>query len=148
MSATRLGCGRLLWEYDRDIVGAYGTPMAPMLLPHWTDGCIASMEGLYFESSPTVPFHFLMQSELSASPSRPMRGLPYNDPGFRLWEFTHLADVGHSVLRVVQLRGDRSGESRIRWLAATSRGAGPWSIYLVADSDVVSPLSFEPAVVP
>ena len=78
------GCGRLLWEYDRDVVGAYGTPMAPMLLPHWTDGCIASMEGLYFESSPTVPFHFLMQSELSAAPSRPMRDLPYNALNFDL----------------------------------------------------------------
>ena len=41
------GCGRALWEYDRDELGSYGTPMAPMLLPYWTDGCIASMEGLY-----------------------------------------------------------------------------------------------------
>ncbi len=54
--------------------------MAPMLLPYWTDGCIGSQEGLYFESSTTVPYHFLMQSELSAKPSQPQRDLPY--PGF------------------------------------------------------------------
>ena len=28
-----------------------------------------SMEGLYFEASATTPYHFLLQSELSASPS-------------------------------------------------------------------------------
>ena len=141
----RFGCGRLLWEYDRDIVGAYGTPMAPMLLPHWTDGCIASMEGLYFESSPTVPFHFLMQSELSASPSRPMRGLPYNTLDFAL-------GVPHLQMSGIRYYASFSSEAT----AAANQsaglqhiaGAGPWSIYLVADSDVVSPLSFEPAVAP
>jgi len=39
-----------MWEqepaHDR-----YGTPMAMMLLPFWTNGCIGSMEGLYFEAS-------------------------------------------------------------------------------------------------
>ena len=38
------GCGRALWEIDnRDGVGngKYGTTMALMLLPFWTDGCIA-----------------------------------------------------------------------------------------------------------
>ncbi len=139
----RRGCGRLLWEYDREIVGAYGTPMAPMLLPHWTDGCIASMEGLYFESSPTVPFHFLMQSEMSASPSRPMRGLPYNALDFAL---------GVPHLQMSGIRYYASFSSEATAAANQSAGlqhitsAGPWSIYLVADSDVVSPLSFEPAV--
>ncbi len=70
------GCGRAMWEYEPELV-RYGTPMALMLLPHWTDGCIGSMEGLYFESSATTPFHFLNQSELSAVPSRAQRDLPY-----------------------------------------------------------------------
>ena len=30
-----------------------------MLLPFWTDGCIGSMEGLYFEASGSTPYHFL-----------------------------------------------------------------------------------------
>ncbi|MDE0495796.1 MAG: glycosyltransferase [Acidimicrobiaceae bacterium] len=137
------GCGRLLWEYDRDIVGAYGTPMAPMLLPHWTDGCIASMEGLYFESSPTVPFHFLMQSELSASPSRPMRGLPYNALNFDLGvPHLQMSGVRYYAAFSAEATAAAQNSADLQHIAT----AGPWSIYLVADSDLVSPLAFEPAV--
>ena len=50
----QFGCGRALWEYQSERLGSYGTPMAPMLLPYWTDGCIGSMEGLYFEASATT----------------------------------------------------------------------------------------------
>ena len=139
----RNGCGRLLWEYDRDVVGAYGTPMAPMLLPHWTDGCISSMEGLFFESSPTVPFHFLMQSELSAAPSRPMRGLPYSALDFGLG-VAHLQMSGvqyyASFTASATAAADASADLH---LIATS---GPWSIYEVSGSELVSPLRFEPAV--
>ena len=138
-----LGCGRLLWEYDRDVVGAYGTPMAPMLLPHWTDGCISSMEGLYFESSPTVPFHFLMQSELSASPSRPMRGLPYSALNFDL-------GVPHLQMSGVRYYAAFSSEATAAALGSADllhiATAGPWSIFFVVGSDLVSPLRFEPAV--
>ncbi len=49
-----------------------------MLLPFWTDGCIGSMEGLFFESSATTPYHFLASSALSAAPSRPVRNLRYD----------------------------------------------------------------------
>ena len=61
-----------MWENHEDN-GKYGTTMALMLLPFWTDGCIGSMEGLYFEASSTTPFHFLVQSELSKEPSRAQR---------------------------------------------------------------------------
>ena len=70
------GCGRAFWEYEEEL-DRYGTPMALMLLPHWTDGCIGSMEGLYFEASATTPFHFLTQVELSTAPSAAQRDLPY-----------------------------------------------------------------------
>lgn len=137
------GCGRLLWEYDRDIVGAYGTPMAPMLLPHWTDGCISSMEGLYFESSPTVPFHFLMQSELSAAPSRPMRDLPYNALSFELGvPHLQMSGVRYYASFSSEATSAAQGSADLQHIAS----AGPWSIYLVAGSDLVSPLPFEPAV--
>ena len=66
------GCGRAHWEYEGDL-NRYGTPMALMLLPFWTDGCIGSMEGLYFESSATTPFHFLNAAETSVAPSNPVR---------------------------------------------------------------------------
>ena len=62
-----------MWEYEKEL-DRYGTPMALMLLPYWTDGCIGSMEGLYFEASATTPFHFLTQVELSTAPvARPAR---------------------------------------------------------------------------
>jgi hypothetical protein len=73
------GCGRAMWEYGSDL-DSYGTPMALMLLPHWTDGCIGSMEGLYFEASTTTPYHFINQDELSKAGSNAQRGLPYG-PG-------------------------------------------------------------------
>ena len=38
-----------------------------MLLPFWTDGCIGSMEGLYFEASGTTPYHFLTSAAISAA---------------------------------------------------------------------------------
>ena len=70
------GCGRAHWEYE-SALDRFGTPMALMLLPYWTDGCIGSMEGLYFESSATTPYHFLSAAELSKAPSNPQRDLPY-----------------------------------------------------------------------
>ena len=88
------GCGRAMWEYEKGL-DRYGTPMALMLLPHWTDGCIGSMEGLYFESSATTPFHFLNQSVLSEAPSRAQRDLPYL--GFDI-------DVGVAQLQVMGVR--------------------------------------------
>ena len=62
------GCGRAMWEHEEQH-DRYGTPMALMLLPFWTNGCIGSMEGLYFEASATTPYHFLNQDELSTAPS-------------------------------------------------------------------------------
>ncbi len=46
------GCGRAMWEYEPEL-DRFGTPMALMLLPMWTHGCIDSMEGLFFESAAT-----------------------------------------------------------------------------------------------
>ena len=66
------GCGRALWE-NNNSEDRYGTPMALMLLPFWTDGCIGSMEGLYFEASGTTPYHFLTTSAMSEHSSNPVR---------------------------------------------------------------------------
>ena len=74
--AGERGCGRALWEHEEGH-DRYGTPMALMLLPFWTDGCIGSMEGLYFEASSTTPYHFLVQDELSWTPSNAQREMPY-----------------------------------------------------------------------
>ena len=70
------GCGNVMWEYQSEM-NDYGTPDALTILPYWTNGCIGSMEGLYYEASATTPFHFINQSELSLQPSDPMVGIPY-----------------------------------------------------------------------
>ena len=56
------GCGRALWER---IDNGYGTTMALMLLPFWTDGCIGSSEGLFFEASGTTPYLFITADAMS-----------------------------------------------------------------------------------
>ncbi len=55
---AKYGCGRAMWEYNANL-NRFGTPMAPMLLPNYTDGCVDSMEGLLFESADhdAVPLH-------------------------------------------------------------------------------------------
>lgn len=66
--------GRVVWE-PNDELGKFGTPIALMSIPYWSGQ--PTIEGINFESSMTTPFHFLMASELSASPSNPIPGLPY-----------------------------------------------------------------------
>ena len=149
------GCGRAMWEYEFQL-DRMGTPMALMLLPYWTDGCIGSMEGLFFESSATTPYHFLNQSELSPGPSRAQRRLPYRNLDVRAG-IEHLQLLG--VRYYMALADDTKAVARtlpsLRLLATS----GPWTvaypdgekqriweIYEVADSEVVTPLAYEPVV--
>jgi hypothetical protein len=139
----KLPCGRAHWEYESNL-DRYGTPMALMLLPYWTNDCIDSMEGLYFESSATTPYHFLNAAELSKAPSNPERDLPYKT-----------LDVANGV-KHLQLMGVRyymafSPDALAQahadpdlHLVATSK---PWEIFEVKDSAVVAPLHEQPAVI-
>ncbi|HUG32462.1 MAG TPA: hypothetical protein VMM14_06175, partial [Acidimicrobiia bacterium] len=77
MELDALPEGRVQWEANTDL-NRYGTPMSPMLIPYWTEGSHKSMEGLYFESSLTTPFHFINHSEMSYQPSNPVPGLRYH----------------------------------------------------------------------
>ena len=140
--ARDYGCGRLMGEYSSELT-RYGTPMAPMLMPHWTDGCIGSMEGLYFESSTTTPFHFLIQSELSTAPSRAQRDLPYRsfdiDAGI-----DHLQQFGVKYYAASsQVATEKAKQHSSLTQIANS---GPWTIFKVKNSELVTQLDFEPAV--
>ena len=79
--------GRIMWEPNSDL-NKYGTPMVLMTIPMFTDH--QSVEGLYFDSSITTPFHFLTVSGLAERPSNPVGGLTYIngefDKGLRLME--------------------------------------------------------------
>ncbi len=136
------GCGRAMWEYSSDL-DRYGTPMALMLLPHWTDGCIASMEGLYFESSASTPFHFLNQSTLSVSPSRAQRDLPYQDFDID----RGVAQLQTSGVRYYLAQDDEAITAADDHPDLTRIAESqPFVIYEVAGSSLVEPLAFEPVV--
>ncbi len=138
------GCGRAMWEFGRTQLDQYGTPMAPMLLPHFSDGCIGSMEGLYFESTPTVPYHFLLQSELSAEPSRPMRDIPYSD--FDIDKgIEHMRMMGVTYYLAFSDQARQAASERPEDLVAVAF-SDPWVVYRLTDTAVVAPLAFEPVV--
>lgn len=141
------GCGRTHWEYESE-QNRFGTPMALMLLPYWTDGCIASMEGLYFESSATTPYHFLTAAEASARPSNPQRDLPYPasspdvDAAVRHFQ---LLGVRYYLAFSDAAKSQAAANQDLELLATTV--GGKWHVYEVADSDLVEPLRSAPAVV-
>ncbi len=136
------GCGRSLWEYSSDL-NDYGTPMALMLLPHWTDGCIGSMEGLYFEASSTTPFHFLMQSELSQAPSRAQRDMPYRDLDVDAGvEHLQLLGVRYYLARSPEAKAAADAHAELTEVATD----GPWVVYEVDGAELVTPLAHEPVV--
>lgn len=137
------GCGRALWEEDNDRENSYGTPMALMLLPYWTNSCVTSMEGLYFESSSTTPYHFLLASEASSKPSDPQRDLPY--AGMNLAaavKHMQLLGVKYYMADTDATKNAASTQPDLT-LVATS---GPWEVYQVNDSPLVVGLSHLPAV--
>ena len=138
------GCGPSLWEYGSGRLGSYGTPMAPMLLPYWTDRCIGSMEGLYFEASATTPYHFLMQSELSAAPSRAQRDLPYSALDVARGT-EHLRAMG--VRYYMAFSDDAVGQARAVSGLEEVATSGPWVVFQVAQSAPVTGLDRLPVVV-
>jgi 6-pyruvoyl-tetrahydropterin synthase-like protein len=87
--------GRVMWEPSSEL-GRFGTPVALMSLPYWSGH--PSMEGIYFESSFTTPFHFLTASEISQTPSNPIPGLPYHGFGLdRGVEHMKMFDVAYYI---------------------------------------------------
>ncbi|HZU73121.1 MAG TPA: hypothetical protein VE990_10175 [Acidimicrobiales bacterium] len=152
------GCGRAMWEYEPEL-NRFGTPMALMLLPYWTNGCINTQEGLLFESASSTPYHFLDQSELSVNPSDAMLGLPYSrgiDVAAGI-QHMQLLGVRYYMTFSPQIQAEANTNPDLKLVATT----GPWSVtytdgvkqrtwyvYEIRNSAMVTPLSYEPAVVP
>jgi len=131
-----------MWEYEPEL-DRYGTPMALMLLPYWTEGCIGSMEGLYFEASATTPFHFINQTELSAEPSQAQRDLPYGTLDISKGvDHLQLLGVRYYLAFSRSAVEAADAEPRLRTVARS----GPWHVYEVSDADLVEPLEHLPAV--
>jgi len=89
-SLEKLPPGRIMWEPNSEL-NKYGTPMVLMTIPFFTDH--TSMEGLYFDSSITTPFHFIAVSGLAEGPSNPVGGLSYINNDFEKG-VEYLQDLG------------------------------------------------------
>jgi len=139
----RYGCGRALWENNGEL-NKYGTTMGLMLLPHWTDGCIGSMEGLFFEASGTTPYHFITAAAMSKQSSNPVRELRYDDNNAALG-VRYLQELGvrYYMGFTPEAVREASAQTALREIARS----GPWVIYEVAASDLVVPLTVQPIVV-
>ncbi|MGH9076814.1 MAG: hypothetical protein ACRDY0_05075 [Acidimicrobiales bacterium] len=154
------GCGRAMWEYQPEL-NDMGTPDALMLLPYWTNGCIGSMEGLYYESSGTTPYHFLDAAELSVQPSDPVRGLPYATSPDVAIGVDHLKMFGvryyMAISPTTEAQADadpslrlvkRLGPYSVNYTTGPTTGVQQryWNIYQVLGSTLVTPLANQPVV--
>lgn len=137
------GCGRAEWE-NNEKVGEYGTTMALMILPFWTDSCITSMEGVFFEASGTTPYHFLTAAAISEKSSNPVRQLRYQNlaPGKNV-EYNQALGVKYVM---VFTDAAKSAAEKLDGLTLVA-SSGPWKIFEVADSELVTPLTTQPVVV-
>jgi hypothetical protein len=148
--AKRYGCGRAMWEYSAS-ENRFGTPEALMLLPYWTDNCVGSMEGLLMESSPTTPYHYLDQSELSVAPSDPQVGLDYGPLNVAEGvEHLQILGVKYFMAFSPAVFEQASHDPSLKLVAKTKTWPAPgaqWRIYLIKNSPMVEALSHTPNVV-
>lgn len=137
------GCGRAVWENNGEL-NKYGTTMGLMLLPFWTDGCIGSMEGLFFEASGTTPYHFVTVAAMSKQSSNPVRELRYdNTDATKGVKYMQDLGVKYFLGFTPEAIAQASAQSELTEIARS----GPWVIYKVASSDIVVPLAVQPVVV-
>jgi hypothetical protein len=133
--------GRVMWEPHSEEMGKYGSPLAFMLFPYWT-GEHPSMEGLFFESSLTTPFHFLNASAVAEQPSNPVRGLDY---------------PGRDMERAVAWLGMYGVDYLAAWSDETKRlaadlglpelaASGPVTFFRLPESPLVEVAARQPAV--
>jgi hypothetical protein len=134
--------GRVQWESNSEL-NKYGTPMSPMLIPYWTEGSHQSMEGLYFESSLTTPFHFINHSEMSYQPSNPIPGLQYHtfdmERGLRHMD---LYGVDYYVSFTPEAAEKANGIAGFDKVAVTD----PFHIFELPATDLVVTATHQPSV--
>jgi len=134
--------GRVQWEANNEL-NQYGTPMALMLFPYWTEGTHPSMEGLFFESSLTTPFHFLNAGELSFKPSNPIPGLRYHNFDFdRGSAHMQLFNVEYYVTFTEEAREEALAHPDFTLIGDTS----PFSIFELPESSLVDIAQSQPWV--
>jgi hypothetical protein len=102
------------------------------------------MEGLFFEASGTTPYHFITAAAMSKQSSNPVRELRYDDNNAALG-VRYLQELGvrYYMGFTPEAVREASAQPDLTEIART----GPWVIYKVAESDLVTPLTVQPVVV-
>ena len=102
------------------------------------------IDGLYFEASQTTPFHYLTASMMSPKAGHSQRRLPYGS-----YDMTTGIDrlrklgVRYVLLGSDSAKTDASRQPALHLVASS----GPYQIFEIRDSAVVSGLAAEPVVV-
>lgn len=147
--------GRVMWEHNNDIYNRYGTPMSLMLIPHWVGSSHPSMEGLFFESTLSVSFHFINQAEVSKEPSQAIPGLMYHTfdfargvPHMQMYGVTYYVAVTDSVTNekgeIIEKGAKTKAEEDGRLTLVAE--SPPYKIFLVPDSELVDIAKYEVSV--
>ncbi len=160
-AGRRYGCGRLQYEYLSETTDPFGSTEEMMSLPMWTNGCMQTTDGIYFESSTTTPFHFLDVSEVSQdgeSPD-PVAGLSY--PGFNLADgIRHLQLMGVRYFLAMSppVEALANADPALVRIGSAPSFPGPINgqqvrdphvvLYLVKHAPLIVPLSHLPEVEP
>ena len=134
--------GRVQWEANSDL-NQYGTPMSLMLIPYWTEGTHQSMEGLFFESSLTTPFHFINHSEMSYRPSNPIPGLRYHT--FDMERGIKHMDV-YGVEYYVSFTPEAAEKAKETDGLTEIAVSEPFHIFRLPPTDLVVPATKQPSV--
>jgi hypothetical protein len=151
----RLHPGRVMWEGGAAL-NIYGTPLALMLLPYWTNGRFPSMEGLYYESSATTPYVFMTAATVDATgnASNPVRGVTYRTfTDFSLGvRYLQLLGVQYYVAHSASASHAADTDPRLTLVATSATAPGgiapdTWRIYRVANAPAVEPVAYQPIVV-
>lgn len=137
-----MGCGRALWENNGEL-NKYGTTMSLMLLPFWTDGCIGSMEGLFFEAAGSTPYHFIAAAAMSKQSSNPVRELRYDNNNATIG-VRYLQELG--VKYFMGFTPEAIDQAAVQEGLTEVARSGPWVVYRVSNSEVVTPLATQPVV--
>ena len=133
--------GRVQWEANHDL-DQFGTPMALMLTPYWSEEH-PSMEGLFFESSITTPFHFLNAGELSFKPSNPIPGLDYHTFDFDRG-IAHMETYG--VTYYVSFTDEATEEALGRSEMIKVAESEPFTVFTFPETDYVTVATHQPVV--
>ena len=119
-----------MWEPNSDM-NKYGTPMTLMTIPYFTKH--TSMEGLYFDSSITTPFHFISVSGLAKRPSNPVGGLSYINNQFdKGVDYLYDLGVDYFITYTEEIEGKAMNSDELTFLFSSE----PFSVFGVNSSKV------------